>query len=183
MNIYHLATPLCGKGFEPNRRCQLPKLFVEVKKNCQHQILRKKCILSRRRQGCQMAYFKPKIRILVNFGGSYNGGYMYLIPPFVLFYRHFVYICTYLYILWLFGIFLPALVWCTKANLATLGLTMLWHKSLCQVIRSILLQTERATLDPFFLSRLLIKFRNQVHDFKIYNYNTSAVSRLERFFK
>jgi hypothetical protein len=64
--------------------------------------------------------FKPKIPILVNFGGSFNGRCLYISC-------HLVYFVTIWYILWPFGIFspswyiFPVLVYCTKKNPATLN--------------------------------------------------------------
>jgi hypothetical protein len=41
-------------------------------------------------QGCQMAYFLTKNLIWVNFVGSCNGRYWYILWPFGIFYRHYV---------------------------------------------------------------------------------------------
>jgi hypothetical protein len=51
--------------------------------------------------------FEPKIRIWVNFGGSFDGRRWYILWPFGLFYGHLVYFMAIWYILWLFGIFFP----------------------------------------------------------------------------
>jgi hypothetical protein len=61
--------------------------------------------------------FKPKLSIWGNFGGSCNGSCWYILWPFDLFYGHLVYFFATLYI---YGIFFPVLVCCTKKNLATL---------------------------------------------------------------
>jgi hypothetical protein len=42
-------------------------------------------------QGCQMVFFKPKIPIRVNFGGSCNGRRWYILWLLGLFYGHLVY--------------------------------------------------------------------------------------------
>jgi hypothetical protein len=54
---------------------------------------------------------------------------MYILEELVmlhvgLFHGHLVYFTAIWYILWLFGIFSPVLVYCTKKNLATLLMTM-----------------------------------------------------------
>jgi hypothetical protein len=65
-------------------------------------------------------FFKPKIPIWVNFGGSCNGRCWYIIWSIGLFYGYMVYFVANVYILGLFVMFFPALVYCNKRNLATL---------------------------------------------------------------
>jgi hypothetical protein len=67
--------------------------------------------------------FIPKIPFWVKFGGSCNGRCWYILRPFGKFYGQLVNSTAIRFILWSFGIFLPALVCCTKKNLATPG----WH--------------------------------------------------------
>jgi hypothetical protein len=65
-------------------------------------------------------FFKPKVPIWVNFGGSCDGKYWYILWLLGIFCGHlpnFVAIC---HILWLFGMNFPVLVCCTTKNLATL---------------------------------------------------------------
>jgi hypothetical protein len=47
----------------------------------------------------------------------------YILQPFGILYSHLVYFTAIRYILWLFGIFSPVLVCCSKKNLAALTLT------------------------------------------------------------
>jgi hypothetical protein len=63
--------------------------------------------------------FKPKIPILVNFGGSCSGKGRYILWLFGLFYGHLVYVVAIWYNLKSFDIFSPVLVCCAKKNLAS----------------------------------------------------------------
>jgi hypothetical protein len=59
-----------------------------------------------RQQGCQMVYFKPKIPIWVNFGGSYiENVYIPILWPFGIFYVHLEYFMSIWNILCPFGRF------------------------------------------------------------------------------
>jgi hypothetical protein len=69
--------------------------------------------------------FKPKIPIWVNFGRSCYIKSWYIFWPFCLFYGRWKYSMSIWCILWLFGIFSPFLVFCTKKNLVTLASTRL----------------------------------------------------------
>jgi hypothetical protein len=71
--------------------------------------------------------FKPKIPILVNFGGYCNGSCWFdfmaiwsTVGSFGIFYGHLVYFMSIWYILWSFGTFCGNLVNFPKKNLATL---------------------------------------------------------------
>jgi hypothetical protein len=57
--------------------------------------------------GCRVArwfVFKPKIQIWVNFGGSYNGKFWYILLPFGLFYCYWKYFMDIWYIFRRLGI-------------------------------------------------------------------------------
>jgi hypothetical protein len=58
-------------------------------------------------QGCQMVFFKPKIPIWINFGGSCNGRCWFILRPLGLFYDYWVYFVAVWYFLLSFGIFFP----------------------------------------------------------------------------
>jgi hypothetical protein len=82
-----------------------------------------------------MAFFKPKIPIWVNVGGSCNGKLLTIwsiLRPLQIFYGHLVYFVVIWYILWSFGIFFPVLVSCTKKNLATLLLIGFFERNRCK---------------------------------------------------
>jgi hypothetical protein len=68
-------------------------------------------------QGCQMVCFQTKNTNLEGLAtevvGIFYGHLVYFTAPLV-------YFVTFWYILWLFGVFFPFLVCCTKKNLATL---------------------------------------------------------------
>jgi hypothetical protein len=63
------------------------------------------------------------------FGRICNGSSWSILCPFGLFYDHLVYFA--LFILWLFGIFLHALVCCHKKNLAALLASCVEEKIKC----------------------------------------------------
>jgi hypothetical protein len=67
--------------------------------------------------------FKPKIQIWVNFGGSCNGRCWYILWTLGPFYGLLLYFMDIWYSSRKFGIFFPALVFSTKKNLATLGVS------------------------------------------------------------
>jgi hypothetical protein len=68
--------------------------------------------------------FKPKLPIWTIFGGSCNERCWNILWPLGLLYGSLVYFVAIWYILWLFGIFSPVWVYCTKKNLATLLLLL-----------------------------------------------------------
>jgi hypothetical protein len=72
-----------------------------------------------------MAYLPTKN---FNLGGPCNGSCWYILWPLDPIYGHLVYFVTIWYILWLFGIFFPGVVCCTKKNLATL---LAWSMKVC----------------------------------------------------
>jgi hypothetical protein len=59
----------------------------------------------------------------------------YILWPFILFYGLSVYFVAIWNILWLFGIYFPVLVCCTKKNLATLLASINFPKLLICVLR------------------------------------------------
>jgi hypothetical protein len=74
--------------------------------------------LEREDQGCQMAYFQTKNPNLSKFWSILQWK---ILLSFGLFYGHLVYLMAISYILWLYGVFFPVLVCCTKTNLAALA--------------------------------------------------------------
>jgi hypothetical protein len=79
------------------------------------------CEGNRKVQCCQMVYFRTKKNpSLVKFWMVLEWKMLVFLEPFCLLYGQMVYFIAVWYILWSIGIFLPALVYCTKKNLATL---------------------------------------------------------------
>jgi hypothetical protein len=90
-------------------------LFLRINDHCGHMYLHPSRVAI-------WHIFEPKIPIWVKFGGSYNWRCMTIPSTYIHIgiCRLFSIFVIIWYILWLFGIFSPILVCCTKKNLATL---------------------------------------------------------------